>query len=849
MFKVALRGLRSHTLRLLATVLAVLLGVSFMVGTQVLGDTVKASFDEAFADVNRGVDAVVRSDTEISSGLGGERPRIQDEIVDQVAAQDEVSSAEGQIRRPVRLVSPEDEQTSDPTRGPPTFGLNWPEVAELNQWTLVEGSAPEPDQVVLDRRSALDDEVDIGDAVSVETAAGLAEFEVSGIARFGELDTLAGAPAVLMATSTAQELLAQPGQFDWITATAEPGTSQGQLAEQLQAALPEGVEAITGDQFTEETAGPFRDFIDQFTAFITAFGVIALFVGGFIIFNTFAVLVAQRTRELALLRAIGASRRQVLGSVVGEAAGVGILAVVLGAGAGVALATALRQLLEALGLSLPPRPLEMEPMAFAVPMLLGVAVTVASALVPAVRASKIAPVAAMVSAAIDRSARSLWRVVIGAVAAVGAAALLVAGTLTEEETALQLTGASLLATFVAVTALGPLFLRPSASVLGAPLALITTISGKLATLNSRRNPARTSVTASALTIGVGLVAVIAIAASSASASISRTTERTFPGDMVVRTDFLRLPPALAEELEDLEEVDIATGLRITDANVDGDRAILLGLDLSRVAHLVEMEVTEGSLEALDSGGLAVSPEVADDLDASLGEEVDMTFRAAGEQSLELRAILDATLLSRVASYVVGQATFDDLVPESDRFDWRVLVSFDDEADPLRARAAVEEVVSAYPAAEAEDLDDLIDSQAAQIDQGVALLYSLLGLSVLIALIGVVNTLVLSVHERTREIGLLRAVGMGRRQIAGTVLAESVVIALVGTVLGLAIGTGFGVALFAALARAEPDLSTLSLPFGELGIVFGAGVVAGSLAGLYPAWRASRLKVLEAIATE
>ncbi len=657
MFTLTVRGLRSHLLRLGATALAVVLGVSFMVGTTVLGDTVKAGFDEAFADVNLGVDAVVRSDREIPTPFGAERVRIDATVVQQLSGEPNVAAVAGQVRRPIRLIDTAGEPIGNPNAGPPTFGLNWSEVPDLNNWDLVAGAAPTPGTLVLDRRTATDANISVGDSIGVDIASGTRQFTVSGIATFGEIDNFAGAPAALLSTAEAQELLAEPGTFDWITVAGANGIDQAELVAGLSGSLPDGTEAITGEAFSDESAGPFRDFINQFTTFITAFGVIALFVGGFIIFNTFAVLVAQRMRELALLRAVGASRGQVLGSVLGEAALVGVVASAIGAVAGVALAAGLRQLLDALGLELPPRPLALESAAFILPVTLGIVITVLSALLPALRASRVAPVEAMGAAAIDTSARSTPRLVVGAIAAVGAGVMVAIGWSAEPTRALQLIGAGLVATFVAVTALGPLYLRPLAGFIGAPLRAITGITGQLATENARRNPARTSSTTAALTIGIGLVTVIAIAAASASASVASATQRSFTSDLIVTPDsFLGLSPQVAEDIDALDEVDVATGLRFTFAGVDqpsigpqGDPAVpdggdptlglgdlrgatVLGIQPDRIDGLVDFEVTSGSLDDLTGATVAVSADEASKLGVGVGDQVTLSFQATGEQS-------------------------------------------------------------------------------------------------------------------------------------------------------------------------------------------------------------------------
>jgi putative ABC transport system permease protein len=850
MFRIALRGIRSHVLRLVATALAVVLGVSFMVGTRVLGDTVKASFDEVFVDVNQGVDAVVRSSEKVASPFGELRVRIDDDVVDRLQTVPGVEAAAGQIRRPVTLIGPDGEPVGNPNAGPPTFGLNWSDSPELNAWAVVEGAAPTTGTIVLDRATAETSGIAVGDRVSVLVASGAVDATVAGIATFGALDSFAGAPAVLFDTTQAQELLGEPGTFDWITVAGEPGVSQQALVNAVTPTLPEGTDVITGAAFADESAGPFREFIDAFTIFITAFGVIALFVGGFIIFNTFAVLVAQRVRELALLRAIGASRRQVLASVVGEAAAIGLVASAAGAVVGLGLATALRVALQGVGLELPPRPLALSASAFVLPVVLGVVITMVSALVPAVRASRVAPMAAMGSAAVDTSARSPLRMGVGIAGILLGAVFVFIGYRTDGGWAFVYIGGGLVVAFAVVTALGPVFMRPLAGVLGRPLSAVTGITGQLATENARRNPARTSATTAALTIGIGLVTVIAIAASSASASVRSGTERAISSDLVITsTSFQGMSTAVARDVDALDEVAVATGIRLGFADVDGDGELVLGVDPGKLSALVDVDEVSGSLSSLTDDGIAVAVDEQQSLGVALGDQLTLGLAGGDTRTFTVQVVFASTVTFQGGGLLITQRAFDDTVPESYRVDRQVLVEFAPGVDAADGLAAVEEALVPYPVVEVNDVAGLADSQAGQIDQGVSLLYGLLALSLVIALIGVVNTLLLSVYERTRELGLLRAVGSMRRQVSAMIVQEAVIIALVGTVLGLLIGTGFGVALFDVLARQQPTFSILSFPWRNLAVITMLGAVLGVLAGLYPAWRAGRLDVLTAIATD
>lgn len=852
MLRVTLRGIRAHAVRLLATLLAVLLGVGFMAGTEMLGATLKRTFDDVFADVYGELDAVVRSSTEIASPFGPLRAPIDATALDAMTGNSSVAAAAGQVEGVVLILGPDGKPTASATTGPPTLGLNWIEAPELNGWELVDGAAPGgPDQVVLDAGTAEDTGYRPGDRVTIEIPAlGAREFTISGVARFGDMENLGGADTVLFDTATAQELLGETGRFSFVSIAAADGVSQDQLVAALRPTLPAGTETITGAQFIDESADPFRGFIDQFTQFITYFGYIALFVGGFIIYNTFNVIVAQRTRELALLRAIGASRGQVLGAVVTEAAVVAAVASVLGLGFGVLLANGLRAALTRIGVTLPQNPIVIEPTRLAIPVVVAAVITVVSAALPAWRASRVAPVAAMSDAAVDRSNRSLVRLALGVLLLLAATGAFAYGLSERGSQALLGIAGSLVLTFVSSVAVGPLYARPLAGLLGAPLARLVGFTGHLARENARRNPARTATTAASLTIAVGLVTVIAITASSATAAINLVTEQEVGSDLIVTSDsFFGFSPELARTLDTQPSVTVATGFRVGFAQSGGQGVVVSGIDPAGFTAVFDIDMLAGLIEGLGPDGAAVSGELAEARGLVVGDPLPMTFRTSGGSILRVRAIFPESVLLQ-SDILLSQEGFDAQFPPPERVDTRVFVVLDEGVTPEEGKAALEPLVEPYPTASLRTLEDLQEEQAQRINFAVGFLYALLFLSVVIALIGVVNTLLLAVYERVRELGLLRAVGTLRGQVRSAIVQESVIIALIGATLGLAIGVGFGWALVEALASSGDDLPLkVVLPFTTLTVIMTGAVVAGVLAGVYPAWRAARLDVLEAIATE
>jgi putative ABC transport system permease protein len=848
MARVALRGIGAHRFRLVATMLSVLLGVSFMCGTAILGDTVRASFDEVFADVYRDVDVVVRSSNEIGQGFGTRRDRVDATVVDDVRAVAGVAAAEGRVRGLLRVIDANGEPMYNPQAGFPTVALNWPTVPELNQWTLVEGVAPTgPDEIVLDRRTAREGGYAVGDRVRLAAADGTVDRELVGIGTFAGLDTYSGSPAVLLDTAAAQALVGEPGRFDTVEVVAEPGRSPDDQARHVRSAVGSDQQVMTGAELTTETQSTFGQLVVLFTHLVSAFGAIALFVGMFIIYNTFTIIVSQRARELALLRAVGASRRQVLGSVLIEATVVGLVACALGVLAGRFVAELLRSLIRAFGFELPATALQVNPSRFLLPVGLAMATTLVSALIPAWRASRTAPVAALRESAIERAGRPGLRIAFALLFATGAVVLVRLAFDAADDVAPGLVLAAAVPSIVAFAVVGPVLVPGLVRVLGAPLPLLTGVTGRLAQRNARRNPSRTSTTASALVIGVSLVSVITVAASSLSATVTRTIDRTVVGDFVVTTDsFLGVSPTVAPALAAVDGVAAAAGVRAGPVNVDGNDDFAIAVDPAAAQQVVDLEVRSGSLDGLGPGRLAVAAPQAERDGVQVGDVVPVRFVTGEVQDHEVVAIYDRSLTRR-GEYLFSHEGWDANLPPTARVDVRVLITLDDGVDSSTVRPELEAVLEAYPTAELADIAQYRDQQVGLVVQRISYLYALLGLALIIGLLGIANTLLLSVHERTRELGLLRTVGARRRQLGGSVLQEASVIAALGALVGVTLGVVLGWAMVQTLTFDDEVL--FAVPAGWLAAIAIGSCAAGVVAGLYPAWRAGRLDVLEAIAEE
>jgi putative ABC transport system permease protein len=852
-FRIAWRGLLAHKVRLVATVLAVVLGVAFMAGTQVFTDTFSKSFDDIFADVNHGTDAVVRSTQKIERDFGGaQRSRISETVVPQVRTVDGVKAAEGAIQGQIRIIGKDNKPIGDPQNGPPTFGLNWMTDGQLSQWRIVDGHAPTgPTELVLDQAITKAQDFHIGDPVSITAGQGeTTTFALVGVAKFGKAENFSGASAALFDTSTSQAIAAEPGKFDWIAVAAQSGVGQSTLVDRIdQSGLPADTEAITGAQFTKENQDTFRKVFSTFKTFLLIFALIALFVGAFIIYNTFSIIVAQRTKEVAMLRAIGATRRQVLGSVIAESAIVGLLASIIGVGVGIVLALGLKAAFSAGG-GLPPGSPVISLRTVAVSLLIGVLVTVVSAVFPARRAAKVAPVAAMRDMAVDTTGRSRIRVAAGIGIALIGGLFLYVGLFTKVASPLPIVGGGIFFVFIGVAVLGPTLANPLSKIIGWPIARLGGVTGRLARENARRNPKRTASTASALMIGVGLVSFIAIAGQSLKASTTELIDRGIKADFVVDSgSFINggLNPKLTTDLAAVPGVATAAGLRLNLAKVDDKGQIILAFDPQALPKIFSFNVIGGSLDRLGVDGVLIDKKTATAKGLSIGKTVPLTFAQTGPQNFTVKAIYDSRFPLPGGSYLISNEAYNANYPVNQQVDYQVYVRLAAGVKLALVRAPIQQLTDAYPTATLQDINQFKNTQLKQIDQFLLVIYVLLGLSLIIAVIGIINTLLLSVYERIREIGLLRAVGETRAQLRSTVRWEAVIIAVLGTLQGLVIGLFFGWALVKALY--DDGVKVFSIPYGQLALFVVIAGTVGVISALYPAFRAARLNILAAISSD
>ena len=855
MIRTTLNSLWSHKRRLISTCLAVILGVAFMAGTLVLTSTINSVFDDLFANVNDGTDAIVRGPELFKSEQGGiQRDAISEDSLQKVEAVAGVAAASPFIATEELTLL---DKRGDPMggQGPPTIVGSWGTVKQLNPYTVVSGRAPEADgEAVIDRAVANDGPFKVGDQIVLVTADGQEKLKVVGITRFGDADSAAGSIYVGITFKQVQAFAGEAGKLDEVDIQAKAGVTPEQLVKNLQAAdiAPKAV-VVTGAEAAKEQATVLKDLFGFFSKILLVFAFIALFVGIFIISNTFGILVAQRTKELALLRAIGASRSQVLGSVLLEAALIGLVSAVLGFLSGVGLAAAALAGLRRVGLDLPSASLTITAGTAAFAIIVGLGITAASAVLPAIRATRVPPIAALRDVAIDSSGQSRIRGAVAILLLVLGFVLVVPAFGSDPTTdQLPRIGIGMALVVVAILVLGPLLARPLSRLVGSPLPVIKGVTGRLARENAMRSPRRTASTAAALIIGVTLVGFITVFASSAQTSVSASISGGFNGDYILQPashqNFTGVSPKLAAAVEQVKGVDTVTAISGVLAQLelpDGSKPTtsLAGIDPDSYSKIFAVGMTQGRLADLRKGEIVVDRQVAKMEKLKIGDTVKVKSKDGRDATFKIAAISDENVL--LGQWTVTRADANAL--NSKPTDFLVAIQLDKGTSVEGIRGSLKKVAKAYPTMKLQDREQFTGSIVAQISALLNVIYGLLAVSIVIALIGIANTLSLSIHERTRELGLLRAMGMTRSQLRSSVRWEAVIVALMGTGIGLILGLGLSYTLVKALS--SQGFNTFDVPVGGMitVVVFGAGL--GVVAALRPAAKAAKLNVLQAIATE
>ena len=850
MLKVALRGLLARKFRLALTATAVLLGVMFVTTTYVLTDTLDESFKRVFEQSLSDVDVVVRG-----APVRGDddRTRMPQSVVDQVRGIDGVASARGFVQGYAQLIGRDGEAVD---KGVSSTGVTFVGGRERGPMLLVDDGgtrsrAPRgADELVVDVDTAREAGVHVGDTVDVLSAGPRRTFDLVGLFRLGDADT---GPFAFLAFDlpTSQDIAAAAGRLDAVYVRSDPGVPVAELRRSLRAGLGPAYEVMDPEQIVQSDNQDVGEFVNLLTGLLLGFAALGVVVGAFIIFNTFTILVTQRTHELGLLRAMGASRRQVITSVVVEAGVVGALASAAGVLLGIVVAQLLMSLVDSLGFSIPSGDAVVAPRTVGLAVAVGLLVTVGAALWPAIRASRIPPVAAIGDLPEARVETFRRRTLVGLLLlGVGIPVLLVGISRAQQaEDALDelpLVGLGALLLFFGIVVLLAVFARPLARWFGVPVRAAAGVPGAIARGNAMRNPRRTAATASALVIGLALVAMVAVLGESAKAQIDASGDNLRAELALDTTAFTGFSPEVIDRVESLPEVKSAVGFHFGRIPIEGRQERIIGMNGSGLADAFDLQLEPGSTADIGIDGILVSREEASEFGWAVGDTVSLSF-PLGDRAVRVVGVYGAEDISFGSPIFVSRELFRTSVPEAD-LDYRAYVSVAPGVPVRTAKAAVErEIGRDFPNLEVLTQDEVRDAEAELVDQFLGVLVALLFLSEAIAVLGIVNTLALSVYERTHEIGMLRAVGMTRRQLRRSVRWESVIIAAIGGTVGLALGLVWAWAFVSALET--EDLFLLSVPLGRIALLAVLSLVAGAIAAVIPAWRASRLEIFEAIGRE
>jgi len=844
MLKASLRSVLSHKLRLTLSAVAVVLGVAFVAGTLVFTDTINKTFTNLFDQVS--ADVTVTKKTAFDAGFEGQGqapPTVPAAFVDKIRDVPGVQAVAGAITvEGVRIIGTDGKVLGSP--GAPGIGVDWTESGVPAPVRIVEGRPPTTaDEVAIDTVSAKQGALRVGDRVGLVTPGPRLEATVTGLMKFGNSGNLAGATLAAFEPATAHRLLGSPDFTEIVVKTTDGATHQ-EVANRIAATLPGDYEVLTKDQQAAKNSSDIQQGLRFITIFLLVFAFVAVFVGTFLILNTFSMLVAQRTRELALFRAIGASRRQVTVSVLVEALVIGIVGSTLGVLAGIGLAVGLQALFAAVGFEINADSLVIAPRTVVVAYLVGIPVTLVAALFPARRAAKVPPVAAMRDD-IAMPARSLHvRTIVGTAMLLVGAVVFGVSPLADGGLSASLLGAGALGVLLGVAVLSPVLSKPVVRTLGAGFPRMFGAVGRLSRENALRNPRRTAATASALMIGLALVGGISVLSASANSSLDRLVDKSVGADFIL-SDAIGMPfsPQIADSLDDVPGVASITRQRYAPVQLSGANAFLSGVSADSLDRAVVLDYTSGSTAGLGGRGLLVDAKTAKEKGWQVGTTVPATFLSGTRLDLKVGGIYDSSPI--LGSYAVSLDTLQagGVKP----LDSYVLINVAEGADAAAVKSALDARLTGHPEVALKDQTEFKAEQRGSLNQLLYLIYALLGLAIVIAVLGIVNTLALSVTERTREIGLLRAVGMSRRQLRRMVRLESVVISVFGAVLGLTIGIAFGIALQRVLA--DDGIDVLRVPVGQLIAFLVVAGVVGVLAAVWPARRAARLDVLRAITTE
>ncbi|MEU8265080.1 FtsX-like permease family protein [Micromonospora sp. NPDC048999] len=847
MLRATLKSLLARKVRLLLSGLAVVLGVMFVSGAFVLTDTLGRTFDAIFADAYAGVDVNVAAKPKIAgSEMGGEQTApFPAATVDKVRAVPGVAEATGVVAVDgAQLIGSNGKAVA--SVGPPQLGENW--TGESDQLQLREGHEPRTDdEIVINQGLATAGRVKLGDRVGVLTPREpKQDFTIVGIAGYsGGRDSIGGSNEIMFTTPMAQRLmLGEPNTFSSVKVNAADGVSDESLRDAVAAALGDGYVVKTGEQLSTDAAQGFKTALSFFNRILLGFAAVALLVGTFLILNTFSIIVAQRTRELALMRAVGASRRQIIGSVAVEAVTVGLIASAFGLAAGVGIGALLAWLFGNLAGGLTLAGIGVPAAAVIGAFSVGLVITLVAALLPALRASRIPPIAAMQDVATPD--RPLTRITVAGalVTAVGSALLFLGLSGNAKGNTLATILGGVLFAFIGVALLTPLISRPVVSLLGAIFAW--SVPGKLGRLNSGRNPRRTAITAAALMVGIALVTGVTVILDSAKQSVSTLAKDSVKAELVIAgvQSGPRPPsfdPAVLESVAALPGVQLVDGEYGDMAEVNGERTwVAASSNVAALEQIFGAKATAGDISRLGPDQMLFSSDTAKSRGVTVGSTVTVQLSRGESHTYTVSGIYQSSQLTNPV-LLPPQAARDFAMPKP----VQGFVQLAPGARVADVQPQVERLLADSPEVSVADRDAFIKQQTSSVDGLLRMIQILLALAIVIAVLGIVNTLALSVLERTRELGLLRAIGLRRAQTMRMITVEAVVISVFGALLGVAVGSGLGAAVVHALK--DEGINDLVLPWGQMAVMLGLAAIIGVIAAILPAIRAARINVLGAIA--
>jgi putative ABC transport system permease protein len=848
----ALKGLWARKVRALTTIFAVVLGVAFVAGSYVLTDTIFAAFDEIFNESLSGTSVVVTAENPVKQE-NGETPTISAALLPRVQRTRGVRLAAGAIFTPGGFFDEEGEKIGNKF-APKFISSTLPDG--LESLNYVEGREPRgPREASIDKAAAEGSSLGLGDTIELIGQGTAERFRLVGLTKLGSA-SFGGASIAQVTLPVAQRLTHKRGRFDQISVAADKGVSATALKRRIAAEMPGGVKVETAKENADRASKEIRENLGFLQTFLLVFGFIAVFVGSFLIFNTFSITVAQRVSEFGMLRTLGASRRQILTTVLAEAGAIGLLGALIGIAGGFVIAAAIEALFKAFGLELPTTGLQLESRTVIVGLVVGLVVTLVSSLVPALRSTRVPPIAALHAFnPVPTRRRRLAYLALSALLVAAGIGMVLIGLFGNGSagTRAGLMGGGAVAVVFAVSIFSPRLVPPLAAVAGWPLERLRRLTGRLARENAQRNPSRTAITAAALMIGLALVAFVTVFAAGLKSTVAQVVDENFAGGLVIQNSdgFSPIPNGAAKAARQVPGVKLVSTIRGAQAKVvEGGAAggtVQVNAPTRDIGATLNIEWKQGgpsALRRLSGREAIVSDDFAASHDLSLGDSFQLLtqtrarprFRVAGEFESKI-----GVLCSVLVTQAVMARRFDQT---QDLFDFVEVEEGADEAKVQALLTAGSERL--FPVTEVLNQGELKEEREKQIDGLVKLVYALLAFAILISIFGIANTLALSIHERTRELGMLRAIGMSRRQVRTMVRYEAVITALIGALLGMVLGIVFATLIAQPL---KDEGFTLSYPIGSLALLLAFAAVVGVIAAIWPAGRASRLNVLQSLQYE